>query len=238
MIAVMSAAPTLSIIVFAFNEAQNVGPVLAELIAYLQAHHPDSEIVFIDDGSCDGTLEAARVALGSFPGRLLRHDQNRGIGAALKTAVPACRAPWVTFLPADGQIEPRAISTLLAAVDSPAVDAVFSTYERRDDGLHRKLLSLGVRALILAVHGVVLRSDGPYLFRRELFRPEQLKPDTFFLNFEFPIRLLAAGRITRRVVIACRQRRAGESKSTGWKRVAGVARDLVDFRLRRLRERT
>jgi hypothetical protein len=74
------------------------------------------------------------------------------------------------------------------------------------------------------------------LFRRELFIPEQLVPDTFFLNFEFPIRVLAARRVTRNVLIECRPRRAGNSKSTGWKRIAGVARDLVDLRLRRLTE--
>ena len=61
--------------------------------------------------------------------------------------------------------------------------------------------------------------------------PEQLTPDTFFLNFEFPIRVLASGRPTRNVVIDCRPRRAGSSKSTGWKRIAGVARDLIDERL-------
>jgi len=87
------------------------------------------------------------------------------------------------------------------------------------------------------VHGVRMRSDGPYLFRRELFVPEQLPSNTFFLNFEFPIRVLAARRPTRNVVIECRPRRAGTSKSTGWKRIAGVARELVDLRIRRLRER-
>ena len=40
---------------------------------------------------------------------------------------------------------------------------------------------------------VHMRSDGPYLFRRELFDPDLLVPDTFFLNFEFPIRSLRQG---------------------------------------------
>ena len=229
--------PALSIIIFAYNEAENIGPVLGELRAHLDSHHPDTEIVFVDDGSRDATSDAAKQALAGSKAKFLRHDTNRGIGAALKSGVRACEAPWVTFLPADGQIEPAAVSTLLAA-NGDGVQVVFSTYDQRNDGLHRKLLSFGVRALILGVHGVVLRSDGPYLFRRELFRPEELPPDTFFLNFEFPIRVLLRGRKTRNVVIRCRQRRAGVSKSTGWKRVAGVARDLIEFRVRRLRERS
>ena len=91
-------------------------------------------------------------------------------------------------------------------------------------------------ARIATQHGVRMRSDGPYLFRRELFIPEQLKPDTFFLNFEFPIRVLAARRRSRNVVIQCRPRRAGSSKSTGWRRIAGVGKELIELRVRRLRE--
>jgi dolichol-phosphate mannosyltransferase len=229
-------APSLSVIIFAFNEAENIAPVLGELRDWLRANEPQAEIVFVDDGSRDATLEAARAALAGTRAKFLRHETNRGIGAALKTGVRACEAPWVTFLPADGQIAPAAIATLRAAASGNDVEVVMSTYLQRDDGLHRKLLSFGVRALIFAVHGVRMRSDGPYLFRRELFIPEQLVPDTFFLNFEFPIRVLAARRSTRNVVIECRPRRAGTSKSTGWKRIAGVARDLVDLRLRRSTE--
>lgn len=221
----------LSVIVFAFDEEMNVANVLSELTAWLRAHEPRSEIVFVDDGSRDRTLGAAQAALADFPATFLRHESNLGIGAALKTGVRACRGAWVTFLPADGQIEPAAIGTLRAASDG--ADLVLSVYDHRDDGLDRTILSAGVRALIYAVHGVRLRSDGPYLFRRRIFDPDQLPPDSFFLNFELPIRALAAGLATRTVMIACRPRRAGVSKSTGLRRIAGVARDLVDLRRRR-----
>jgi glycosyltransferase involved in cell wall biosynthesis len=227
---------SLSIVVFAYNEGENVATVLAELLQYLEVHQPDAEIVFVDDGSRDDTFARAQTALRGARAQLLRHPENRGIGAALKSGVSRCSGAWVTFMPADGQIEPAAVSSLLAAADGGRVDVVFSTYQARDDGWHRRVLSFGVRALVFGVHGVVLRCEGPYLFRRELFRAEELPPDTFFLNFEFPIRMLLAGRTTANVVIRCRQRRAGVSKSTGLRRIFGVARDLLDFRVRRLRE--
>jgi glycosyltransferase involved in cell wall biosynthesis len=229
--------PSVSIIVFAFNEAENVGPVLSELRSWLSANEPSAQIVLVDDGSSDGTLAAAKTALEGMHSTCLRHDKNRGIGAALKTGVKACEAPWVTFMPADGQIEPMAIGTLLSAArKNRNVDLVLSTYADRDDGAFRKVLSFSVRALVFAVHGVNLRSDGPYLFRREQFVPEALPPDTFFLNYEFPIRILASGKLAARVVIHCRKRFAGVSKSTGIKRIVGVARDLVDLRVRRFME--
>ncbi len=235
----MSPSSKLGIIVFAFNESENVRPILEELSSWLDAHEPNSEIIFVDDGSKDDTLAVAQSVL-LAPGKrrpavCLRHETNRGIGAALKTGVAACSADWITFMPADGQIEPQAIATLRAAAQRDDVDVVFSVYEDRDDGLDRKLLSFGVRALVTLIHGVRVRSDGPYLFRRELFDAEQLKPDTFFLNFEFPIRARAAGLPMRTVPIRCRPRRAGFSKSTGLKRVIGVGRDLLELRLRRAR---
>jgi dolichol-phosphate mannosyltransferase len=228
--------PALCVIVFAFNEAENIAHVLGELRGWLERYEPSFELIFIDDGSSDDTSGAARSALAGANAQVLRHETNRGIGAAIKTGVRSASAPWVTFMPADGQIEPQGIGTLRNAARAGDVDVVFSTYADRDDGLTRTLLSFGVRALITLVHGVRLHSDGPYLFRRELFVPERLPPDTFFLNFEFPIRVLASGARTRNVVINCRPRRAGFSKSTGWKRIAGVARDLVDLRVRRLLE--
>ncbi|MET0388224.1 MAG: glycosyltransferase family 2 protein [Polyangiales bacterium] len=229
--------PRLSIIVFAYDEAENVQPVLRELRAYLGQHHPETQLVFVDDGSRDGTSAQATAALSGSGAVLLRHEHNRGIGAALKTGIRHCQADWVTFLPADGQIPPSAISTLLGAAADGEVDLVFSNYQARDDGAHRTLLSWGVRVLILALHGVQLRCEGPYLFRRALFQPEVLRPDSFFLNFEFPIRMLTEGKRVRSVEIPCRKRQHGSSKSTGLTRILGVARDLVDFRVRRLRER-
>lgn len=229
----MSTEPTLTLILFAFNESENVRPVIAELCKWLDAHEPDAEIVFVDDGSRDDTAEVAKSALAGRRAVVKRHETNRGIGAALKTGVAAATAPWVTFMPADGQIEPDAIGVLREAARDGQAEVVFSVYDDRNDGFDRKVLSFGIRGLIRLVHGVRMRSDGPYLFKRALFVPEVLKPDTFFLNFEFPIRMLVQGIATRTVTVRCRPRIAGFSKSTGLKRIWGVGKDLVDLRIRR-----
>ena len=227
-------SPELTIAVLAFDEEENLPSVLAELGSYLDAQALDAELLVIDDGSRDRTAAVAERALDGRRGRVLRHATNRGMGAGLKTAARAASGQWLTFLPADGQIAPEAIGTLLQA--RVGADAIFSVYEHRDDGALRKVLSWGVRALIRAVHGVRMRSDGPWMIRRTLFDPAQLEPETFFLNFELPIRAHAAGLRVRTVVITCRPRRAGVSKSARPGRALGVARDLVGMRRRRMRE--
>ena len=234
---VESDRPPLSVAILAFDEEENLPPVLAELFAYLDRVVPGAEVLVIDDGSRDATASVAERCLAGRPGRVLRHETNQGMGAGLKTAARAARSEWLTFLPADGQIPPEAVGELLRGRDEgPTADLVLSIYEHRDDGALRKLLSWGVRTLILAVHGVRMRSDGPWLIRRRLFDPDQLTPDTFFLNFELPIRAGAADLRIRTVTVSCRPRLAGESKTARPGRALGVAKDLVAMRRRRFRE--
>lgn len=225
-----------AVVVFAYHEVENVPTVLREIHAWLRAKGPTHELIFVDDGSTDGTLAAAREVLAGDPHAVaFSLGANRGIGGALKAGVTTATKPWVTFLPCDGQIPPGELDVLLAAADEGDPDVVFSVYRDRDDGLKRKVFSAGVRGLIRAVHGVTMRSDGPYLFRRELFRARELAPDTFFLNFEFPIRAMQRGVRSKVVTIECVPRRAGQSKSAGWRTVYRVARDLVDLKRRQWR---
>ena len=81
-----------------------------------------------------------------------------------------------------------------------------------------------------------MASDGPYLFRRLDFDEALIKPDSFFLNFEFPILFLAAGKRANVVTISCRKRMSGRSKSSGIRTIIVIAKDLVDLRFRRLSE--
>lgn len=225
----------LSVVVFAFHEAENVPTVLREIHAWLRARGPGHELIFVDDGSADGTLEAAREVLAGDPcATAFSLGANRGIGGALKAGVATATRPWVTFLPCDGQIPPGELDALLAEAERGDADVVFSVYRDRDDGVLRKVLSAGVRGLIRAVHGVALRSDGPYLFRRELFSARELAPDSFFLNFEFPIRAMQRRVPSAVVTIECAPRRAGRSKSAGWRTVYRVGRDLLDLKRRQL----
>jgi len=228
--------PELAVIVFAYNEEQNLPGVLTELRRWLDSNVPSAEIIFVDDGSSDGSYQAAERTLQGSPHKLCRHPTNRGIGAAIKTGFRASSARYITFMPADGQIAPEAIGTLQGEALRSGADVVFSVYDHRDDGLKRKVLSWGVRTLILAVHGVRMQSDGPYLFRRDVFDVDRLAPDSFFLNFEFPIRASVHKLRASTVTIACRQRQSGVSKSSGLRVIKIIGLDLIELRMRRARE--
>jgi glycosyltransferase involved in cell wall biosynthesis len=106
-------SPRVSIVIPAYNEAQSLGRVLRELGALALAG--GHETLVVDDGSTDGTAQAAEAQTGV---RVLRHKHNRGYGAALKTGIRAARGEIVVLLDSDGQHAPADVPRLLAALDA------------------------------------------------------------------------------------------------------------------------
>lgn len=166
-------APELSIVVPVHDEADNVGPLIAELRAALAAE--SFEVVFVDDASTDATFErllAARREV--LPGlRILRHGRRAGQSAAIRSGVAAARAPWIVTLDGDRQNDPADIHLLLAARDAaaPPVDLVLSRRARRRDRWHRRVASQIANAARSAILGDGVRDTGAglKLFRRATF---------------------------------------------------------------------
>jgi dolichol-phosphate mannosyltransferase len=114
---IICARMKLSVVIPVCNEADNVGPLAREIQAALVDHQP-FEIIFIDDGSTDGTVAAVKAAhAGGIPEiRLLEHSQRCGQSRAVCTGVEAARAEWVATLDGDGQNDPADIPELVKAV--------------------------------------------------------------------------------------------------------------------------
>ena len=229
----------LSVVMFAYNEAENVGPVMAEALDYLRERTEAYELILVDDGSSDDTRACAEeAAAGDASVKVISHATNRGIGAALKTGYAAATLEWVTLLPADGQVPPEQIDRFLELRDGH--DLVICHYPdrfREADNLGRKVLSRGLRALTFAATGVSNRLDGAYLIHRDYLARLPLKSETFFLNLELPIRAIRAGARVAETTLHIRPRRAGSSKVLSWRRITDVSVEMgkLGWELRVLR---
>src|SRR5262245_14584861 len=94
----------LSLILPAFNEEAGIRQAVAEADEALALLADDYEVLVVDDGSRDGTAAAVLEASAGRPSvRLLRHEHNRGYGAALRTGFEAARFDRVAFTDADCQ---------------------------------------------------------------------------------------------------------------------------------------
>ena len=126
----MTSAPALSVVVPLYNEEENVPILQQELAAALDGL--DYEIVFVDDGSRDGT----RASIRSDPAgrvRVLAFEKNAGQSAAMYAGLHAARGRAVALLDGDLQNDPADIRKLLAELDRGAADLVCGYRARRKD---------------------------------------------------------------------------------------------------------
>lgn len=98
-----------TILIPAYNEAETLGPILAQL----KELNPNAEILIVDDGSTDQT-----ALIGAEAGaRVVRHPYNKGNGASIKTGLRNASRDVVVIFDADGQHEARDIGRLLDCLD-------------------------------------------------------------------------------------------------------------------------
>ena len=138
----LSMAMSLSVVVPVMDEAANVVPLAREIAAAI-AGEPESEIIFVDDGSADGTAEALAALKSELPSlRVICHGANLGQSRAIRTGVRAARADVVVTLDGDGQNDPADIPKLLAEMRKDGrIGMVSGVRARRQDKLSRKLAS-------------------------------------------------------------------------------------------------
>jgi glycosyltransferase involved in cell wall biosynthesis len=99
--------PALTVVVPAFNEEGNVDKLLERIDEGIRLAGGSGEIVFVDDGSRDGTWDKLQHARASRPHlRTFRHRRNLGLSEALNTGFRGARGEFIVFLPADLQSDP------------------------------------------------------------------------------------------------------------------------------------
>lgn len=105
----MASAADVTIIIPAFNEEAAVG----DAVHTLRKAIPDAELIVVDDGSTDTTPTLAAQAGAT----VLRHERNRGYGAAIRTGIKASQRDYVLTCDADGQHTPEDVCRLIDACD-------------------------------------------------------------------------------------------------------------------------
>jgi dolichol-phosphate mannosyltransferase len=164
-------APAVSVVVPVRNEAGNVAPLVDEIAAALAGRA--FEIVYVDDGSSDGTQAELLALMRTRPYlRQIRHQISCGQSAAVRSGVAASRAPLVATLDGDGQNDPKFLPSLIDAVGQGGARVGLAAGQRvgRKASGFKKLQSRianGVRGAILR-DGTRDTGCGLKAFRREV----------------------------------------------------------------------
>ena len=200
----------LSIVLPAYNEEANIGAAVTAARAAGERFARDFEVIVVDDGSRDATGERVLAAAGGDSRiRLIRHEQNRGYGGAVKTGLKAARCPFVFFTDSDLQFDLNEIGDLAARVGEASV--VVGYRANRQDNSVRKLNAWAWGRLQRFVFGIRVRDiDCAFkLFRREVIADMPMRSDGAFLSTEILARAMAAGHSIVEIPVHHYPRRAG-----------------------------
>lgn len=173
-------APELSIVVPAFNEEENVAPLVAEVKTTVIDRGIDAELIVVDDGSRDQTLARLRALTQQYAFlRVLHREKSAGQSAAMWAGIQAARGSFVATLDADLQNDPADLPPMLETLRQGQADMVQGLRARRKDTLVRKVSSWVGRTTRKLILGDDIRDTGctTRVLRREIARqfPLQFK---------------------------------------------------------------
>jgi dolichol-phosphate mannosyltransferase len=224
----MDPGTRISIVIPAFNEAENL-PVLLQEIEQVMAQHPAQwEILLVDDGSTDNTLEVMMELKRKLqPVRVFALRKNHGLSAALDAGFRKATGDVIVSLDADLQNDPADIPKLLEML--PEYDVAIGIRVRRKDNFVKRISSRianGIRDLLLQEKwqdtGCTLKAyKRDYLEKIKLFHG---------LHRFLPTLLLMEHARILEVPVNHRERIHGQSKYHLWNRLTGPLRDLLAVR--------
>jgi len=231
--------PSISLVMPAYNEADNIEPMVAEATPALEANADSYEIIIVDDGSADETAAVTRRIMETNAHvRLVEHPVNKGFGAAVFSGFTSAEKDWIFYTDADRQFVLSELERFVPYMDE--ADLIAGYRAPRRDPFMRVLYGKGWSALCTLMFGYTVRDvDCAFkLFRREII--EKLAPQiasrgaTF--SIEWLVRAKRAGYRFVELPVTHRPRVAGSQTGANINVIVRAFRELMQVRLQLWRE--
>ena len=217
---------TLSVIMPVYNERYLVGAMLNQLVNLEVEGVSDLEIIIVDDGSTDGTLGILEEFAASSPGRfkLIKHETNRGKGAAVRKGIEAATGDLIVFQDADLEYDPADFSRMVRPFLVDGADVVFgsrfASAERRRVLLFRHQLGNRLITFVSNLFTDLNLTDVETCYkmlRAPLLKSIPLRSNDFAMEIEITAKVAKRQCTIFEVPISYRGRSYREGKKIGWR---------------------
>jgi glycosyltransferase involved in cell wall biosynthesis len=221
--------PYVSVIVLVYNEVDSVEPLHRELLGVLEGLGTSFEVVYVDDGSRDGSTEKlGQIASRDERVRVVCFRRNFGQTAAVQAGIDHSRGAVLVFLDGDMQNDPHDIPHLLAKIDE-GYDVASGWRRDRRDSATRVVPSKIANWIIASVTGVHLSDFGCTLkaYRRDVIQDVKLYGE---MHRFIPVYASMIGARITELPVNHRPRTYGKSKYS-LSRTSRVMLDLITVKL-------
>lgn len=231
--------PSISLVLPAYNEADNIEPLVAEAVPALETCADDYEVIVVDDGSSDDTAGITRHVMESNPRvRLVQHPVNQGFGAAVFSGFTNAVKDWIFYTDADRQFVLSELERFVPLMDQ--ADLIAGYRAPRRDPFLRVFYGKGWSMLCTLLFGYTVRDVdcGFKLFRREIIQElaPQIASRGATFSIEWLVRAKRAGYRFAELPVTHRPRLAGSQTGANIDVILRAFRELVRVRLQLWRE--
>jgi len=227
----------LSVVIPAYNEVETIDKVVDLVNAVEIDKGVTKELIIVDDASTDGTgdrLEEIRRTHDNV--KVIRHEQNQGKGAALRTGFAAVTGDVVIIQDADLELNPAEYPTLLRPILAEEAEVVYGSRFMNNAG---KRLSTGYLAnwfltkLTNCVTGLGITDmeTGYKVFRSHLLKKIHIRSNRFGIEPEITVKFAKNGCRIREVPVVYEPRARSEGKKINWKDGIKAVFAILWFRL-------
>jgi glycosyltransferase involved in cell wall biosynthesis len=222
----------LSVVMPVYNEAKT----LKEIVRRVQNVGLADEIILVDDGSKDGSGAILDELSAQSKVRVLKHDRNRGKGAAVRTGIQAAQGELVLIQDADLEYDPRDYAKLIEPIDNGWADVVYGSRflggPRRPTMFWHMVANKLLTFLTNILYNNILTDmeTGYKLFRRDLLKRITIRSNSFDFEPEITAKLLKLKARIFEVPITFNPRDYSEGKKIGLKDAFAAVWALFRFR--------
>jgi glycosyltransferase involved in cell wall biosynthesis len=222
---------SLSVFFPCYNEEKNVEKLVHDVNRFLPSIVTDYEIIVVDDGSIDKTAEIARELSQEDPHvRLIRHETNRGYGAALRTGFKNSMKEYIFFTDGDNQFDIKELSNMLPFARE--FDIVVGYRIKRQDNFMRRVNAWSFNALIRILFGLEIKdlNCAFKLFRRDVIENIKMESSGAFINAELIIGAMKKGYKIKEIGVSHHPRQWGSQTGANLRVIIKAFYELFKLR--------